>query len=109
MRYAADPGADQKAYPLAVQAREAFPGDPELGKALGMIVYRQGDYMRSVQLLTETANRLTGDATVMYYLGMAQYRLKKRAESKQSLQRALELNLASELAGEARRTLTELK
>ena len=44
-----------------------------------------------------------------YYLGMAQYHLKKRTESKQSLQRALDLSLPSELANEARRTLAELK
>jgi hypothetical protein len=46
---------------------------------------------------------------VFYYLGMSQYRLKQPAESKQSLQRALDLNLPAEMASEARRTLAELK
>jgi len=46
---------------------------------------------------------------LMYYLGMAQYHLKNRAESKTSLQRALDLNLTGTQAVEARRILAELK
>jgi tetratricopeptide (TPR) repeat protein len=107
--YAADAADNQKAYELAMKAREAFPNDPEVAKALGIIVYRQGDYSRSAQLLKESASKRNGDAQVMYYLGMAQYRLKKPAESKQSLQRALDLNLPGELVAEARRVLAELK
>ena len=60
---------------------------------LGIIVFRQGDYSRAVTLLQESARQKTGDAELMYYLGMAQYRLKNRAESK-TLQRALDLNLS---------------
>jgi tetratricopeptide (TPR) repeat protein len=106
---AEDPGDGQKAYELATKAREAFPDDPELAKALGIVVYRQGDYARSARLLQESANKLNGDAKVFYYLGMAQYRLKQQTESKRSLQRALDLSLPGELANEARRTLAELK
>jgi hypothetical protein len=40
---------------------------------------------------------------------MAQYHLKNRAESKTSLQRALDLNLSGTQAVEARRILAELK
>jgi hypothetical protein len=40
---------------------------------------------------------------------MAQYHLKNRAESKISLQRALDLNLSGTQAVEARRILAELK
>jgi hypothetical protein len=46
---------------------------------------------------------------VIHYLGMTQYRLAKRVESKKSLQHALELNLPQDLAIEARRTLAEMK
>jgi len=40
---------------------------------------------------------------------MAQYRLKQTAQSKQSLQRALALNIPANLATEARKALTDLK
>jgi hypothetical protein len=43
----------------------------------------------------------------MYYLGMAQRRLQPSAESWESLQRALALNLRGDLAAEARRILAE--
>ena len=43
--YARDPKNDAKTYPLAVKVHQAAPGDPEIAKALGLlIVFRQGDY-----------------------------------------------------------------
>jgi tetratricopeptide (TPR) repeat protein len=109
--YAAEtvPADNQRALPFALQAREAFPDDPEVAKALGISMFRQRDYIRAVELLREATSKLTTDATVMYYLGMAQYRLKQSTECKQSLQRALELNSTNELANEARRALAEQK
>ena len=60
-------------------------------------------------LLQESARQKTGDAELMYYLGMAQYRLKNRAESKTDLQKALDLNVSGAEAAEAKRVLAELK
>jgi tetratricopeptide (TPR) repeat protein len=105
--HAGHPGDDQKAYDLAVKAREAFPDDPELAKAFGIIVYRRGDFPRAVNLLQESAGKRSEDAELMYYLGMARYRTNKRAESKQALQRALDLGLSGDPAAEARRTIAE--
>ena len=107
--YAKDPKNDATAYPLAVKARAVFPADPEVAKALGMLVYRQGDYSRAASLLRESAGQKIGDAETMYYLGMAQYHLKNRAESKSALQKALDLNLSGAPATEAKRVLAELK
>ena len=107
--YAAHPGEDKKAADLAVKAREALPNDPELAKAFGLIVYRMGDYAKAVALLRESAGPGTQDAELMYYLGAAQFRLKQPADSRRSLQRALELNLRPDLATDARRILQELK
>ena len=107
--YAKDPKNDAKAYPLAVAAHDAFPADPEVARALGLIVYRQGDYSRAAELLQQSARQKTGDAELLYYLGMAQYHLKNRVESKTALQQALDLNLSANLAAEAKRVLAELK
>src|SRR5260370_24540763 len=86
-------GDDQKAYPLAVKARESFPDDADVARVLGVLAYRRGDYSRAIQLLAESARQKTHDAELQYYLGMAQYQLKQRVESKEALQRALDLNL----------------
>jgi Flp pilus assembly protein TadD len=107
--YAKDPNNDAKAYPLAVKARQALPGDPEIARALGFIVYRQGDYSRAASLLDESARQLNRDAELLYYLGMAQYQLKNRVQSKAALQQALNLNLSGTQAVDAKRILAELK
>ncbi len=104
-----DSSNDKRAYELAMRAREALPGDFELTRALGIIVYRQGDYARAVNLLKESNRDRNGDAQLMYYLGMAQYQLKQLAESKSTLQRALDMNPPAQLADEARRVLGQLK
>ncbi|EEF62390.1 tetratricopeptide repeat protein [Pedosphaera parvula] len=108
MLYSDDPAKDNQTYEMAVQARELFRNDPGLTKALGIVAYRKGDYTKSTELLKESAKGLSDDAGVLYYLGMSQYKLKKRVESKASLQHALELHLSTQFASEARRVLTEL-
>ena len=106
---AEEPGDDRKALDAATKAREAFPSDPEVAKAMGIITYRLGDFNRSATLLKESAAKLATDASVAYYLGMAQFQLKQRPDSKKSLQRALALNLSPKLASEAKRVLAEIK
>jgi tetratricopeptide (TPR) repeat protein len=105
---AENPDSDPKIFDLASKVREALPADAEVAEAFGIIVYRRGDYTGAEHLLRQTALQRSGDATLMYYLGMAQYRLNQRAESKQTLQRAINLNLKADLAADARHILTEL-
>lgn len=110
---------DPKAYELAVKAREAFPDDPEVARALGVLACRRGDYSRAAQLLAQSAQKLTGDGELLYYLGIAQYQLSKtaagqqkaacRKESTNAFHRALALNLPAKLAEDARKVLAELK
>jgi tetratricopeptide (TPR) repeat protein len=100
---------DKKAYDLTSKAREAFPQDPDIAKALGILTYRKGDYLRASQLLKDSARASKSDAEILYYLGMAQYQLKAKTESKASLQQAMALNLQPKLAADAQRILTELK
>jgi len=107
--YAEDSSNQDRAYALATKARESFPDDSELEKALGIIVFRRGDYIRAANLLKESAVERSSDAELFYYLGAAQYRLKNRAESKVSLQRALSANLSGKLTTDASQMLAELK
>ncbi len=107
--YSQDSSNDKKAYELAVKAREVLRDDPELAEALGIVIYRQGDYVRAVNLLKESSRSRSGDAQLMYYLGMAQYKLKQPAESRITLQKALDMNPPAQLGDEARRVLGQLK
>jgi tetratricopeptide (TPR) repeat protein len=104
-------GGDQaKAYALAEKALASMPEDVELGKTLGILACRQGDYDRSLRLLRRIAPQLGNDGESLCYLGLDYYHLNQRPESKETLQRALTLtNVPSSLAGEARRVLAELK
>jgi tetratricopeptide (TPR) repeat protein len=107
--YAEDSGDIGRAYALAIKARESFPNDAELGEALGIIAFRQGDYAHATSLLEESAAEQSPDAELFYYLGASQYRLADRAESKVSLQRALSMNLSGKLTTDARQIMAELK
>ena len=106
---AAKPEFNPNAYQLATQARAVYPADAELAKALGILSYRKGDFGRSISLLKESSLARGSDADVFYFLGMAQYQEKEKAASKQSLVRALELNLNPDFTSEATRVLNELK
>ncbi|HTS19499.1 MAG TPA: tetratricopeptide repeat protein [Verrucomicrobiae bacterium] len=108
--YSVEPAFENgKALQMAMQAREIYPDDPEVAKALGIATYRQGDFGRSSSLLKESASKLRNDATLMYYLGMAQFRNNELADSKRSLQRSLDLNLSGDLSATAKQTLAQLK
>jgi tetratricopeptide (TPR) repeat protein len=105
---ARDSANNPKAFDLASEAHEALPGDLELTRAFGTIAYRKGDYARAASLFLEVVGKEPGPEAI-YYLGMSQYRMKKTAESRKSLQRALEMNLSGDLAAEAKKVLAELK
>lgn len=107
--YAQEPGDDKRAYDLAIKAREAYPDDADLSRALGIIMCRQGDYQRSEKILKEIATKTSPDAHLAYYLGVAQYNLHEKADSKKNLQLALNSNLPEKLAADAKRLLADLK
>jgi len=100
---------DPQAYEFATKARAAFPDDPAVAKALGIILYRQPDYARAERALTESASVLTNDSEVFYYLGMTEYHLKKSTVCKKNLQQAINLNLPAKFDQETKAVLAELK
>ncbi len=102
-------GKDEKAWPLATRAREAFPRDTEVARVLGMLAFRRGDFARSKDLLTECTTGAQPDPELLYYLGMSQFRLKNWGESRARLQQALAMKVEPALAEEARRILKDLK
>jgi predicted Zn-dependent protease len=107
--YAAEPATAQKAYDLAVKARQSFPDDPEVARTLGILAYGRGDASRAAQLLKESSEKRTDDGELLYFLAMSHYKLKETAQVKEPLKRALTLNIPANLATEANRVLAELK
>jgi Flp pilus assembly protein TadD len=104
-----NPGNDPRTYELATKARESLPNDPAIAKALGVLLYRRGDFRGAIRFLNENAQKEAPDGRTMYYLGMAHYQLKESQEAGKALQKALGLNLPAPLADEARRILAGLK
>ena len=64
--------------------------------------------MLAVELLKE-ARKSSDDSELLYYLGMAHWRQKQPVPTRDALRRALDLNLADNLAANARQVLAELK
>jgi tetratricopeptide (TPR) repeat protein len=100
---------DPKSVEFVMKATEAFPDDPALEKASGIIAFRSGDFSKAANFLVLGERQLGDDPDLVYYLGMAQYRLNMRIECRETLQRALKLNVNAEHAAEARSVLAELK
>lgn len=105
--YATHAGDDQRAYDMALKARSAFPEDPDVATALGIVDYRKGDFPGAVRVLQDSLRRRSGDAETRYYLGMAQYKAKDIANAKKELRRALEGGLVGADAEEAKKVLGE--
>ena len=94
---------------FATKSRERFPDDPEVAKALGVVLFRQGNFNRAATLLGEAAQKRDKDAEVQRYLGLALRQIKRPADARTALEKALELKLSGVAAEEVRRALEELK
>jgi tetratricopeptide (TPR) repeat protein len=103
--YSQRPNDEAKAFDLATKARQVYPDDPELAKALGILNYRRGYYPQSAELLKLAAAKSKDDPELLYYLGQAQHQLKQWEGCANTLQQATSLGLSSKLAEEAKPAL----
>ena len=79
----------------------------QLEKAEGVQRYRSGDYQQSARLLKEAATNRKDDPELLYYLGQAYHQLRQLSECKETLQHALNLDLAPALANDAKHALPD--
>jgi tetratricopeptide (TPR) repeat protein len=107
--YAKDPDNASKANAFALKAHAALPEDLEISRLLGVLDYRAGDYIHAADLFQQCERQNPQDPELKYYLGMTEYGLKHKAESKSELQEALALNLSGQQATEAKHILAELQ
>ena len=98
---------DARAFDLTEKARQAYPQDPDIAKALGILNYRRDYFPRAIELLQEASTKIKDDPALLFYLGAAHYRLQQWAECKATLEPAVKLNLNAQLLTEANRDLAE--
>ena len=92
-------GEVDRAYELALKAREQSPDDPSIADTLGWVLYKKGDLKYALELLKESVEQLPQQPEVAYHLGMTYAAMGHEAEAI----KAFELALASgkSFAGEA--------
>ena len=87
-------------------------GDATLAQPLGeafALDKLKDQTLNAVRFLQESSLQRSNDAELFYFLGMAQNKLKKKAESKLALERCLALASNAPFTQEARTLLAELK
>jgi tetratricopeptide (TPR) repeat protein len=105
--YGTSSSQNPKAYDIVRKARQAYPDDAEIAKILGILDYRRGLAAQSLELLKEAATKRKDDPELLYYLAEDYRQTKDYDACKDTVQRALSLNLAAEFTGQANKTLEE--
>jgi tetratricopeptide (TPR) repeat protein len=106
--YAADPAKEKTAYDMAMKARNSFPQDPALAKALGRLTFARKDYRSAVRYLSDALAAMPSDAEVLYYIGSSHLQLKDKAQAKSALQKAVAAGLKEPLLADAKKMLGSL-
>jgi tetratricopeptide (TPR) repeat protein len=84
-----------RALALASTAKENNPNNPMISDTLGWIYYKKELYFKAVSLLSESAEKVHGNPTIQYHLGMA---YSKRGEpgdkqkAREFLQKAIKID-----------------
>ena len=107
--YASQPATARLAYKMGIQALAFNPSDAEVIKTLGLLTYSFGEYERCAQFLPQIAGDPQEDAHSLFCLGISQMQLKRKAEARDTLQKALSTGLAGKEAEEANQALKDLR
>ena len=107
--YAGTAGQDDKVMELVTKARQAFPKDAALAKALGKAAYRKADYRLAISALTQATGQPPADAEAYYFLGLTYEKSERLAQAREAFTSAVAAAPASTHAGQAREALLRLK
>jgi tetratricopeptide (TPR) repeat protein len=105
--YVEHPTDTSRAYELALKARQSYPEDVEILKALGILSYQRDLFPRSAELLKEAAVKRKDDPELLYYLGQAYRQLRQWGDCKAILERAKALDLSQALVDQTNRALAD--
>jgi tetratricopeptide (TPR) repeat protein len=106
--YAQDGGNLDLALQLAQSARQKLPDEAEIIDTLGWIYFKKGLSDQAVRYLEESVANNPKNATRQYHLGVVLVKVGDEARGRQTLARALALNLDPKLAEDARSILAQL-
>lgn len=98
----AESGDLENARSHAKNAYQTDPRNPAIQDTYGWVLVLSGDPGKGMPLLTQAAQALPNDPTVMYHLGSALFKAGKSQEGKQYVQRALAAGLPTPLQRKAR-------
>jgi len=107
--YSGEPERLDRAYELAVKARQVLPDDPGLAKALAVTSYGKNEFAYALQLLEGLQRAEPLDGQGLYYLGMSQLKVGREKDAHKSLSKALEVGLEEGLSAEVNRELKKLE
>jgi tetratricopeptide (TPR) repeat protein len=103
--YLMSPPDYQKAFEHGMKARESYPADLEIVRALGIASYHRNDPRRAIDFLAEAVRHQDDDPEILVYLGLAQHQLKRFDDARPNLERAIQINPNITLAAEVGRAL----
>lgn len=92
---------------LAQKAKAQRPDVPNFADTLAWVMFRKGDYAGAIPLLKDCVAKDPGSAQFLYHLGMVLVADGQKNEGKAKLQAALQKNLDSQDAEQARKTLSQ--
>jgi tetratricopeptide (TPR) repeat protein len=94
---------------LAQTAKAQLPNEPTVSDTLGWVYYRKGLSDLAIPVLEPLTKQDPKNPNYHYHLGLAYAGTGDKNAARQSLERALALNLPANEAAEARKTLATLK
>ena len=105
----ADHGGDLNvALTLAQQAKEAVVDNPDFTNTLGWVYYKRSLYSLAFTYLSDAVNKDQKNPMFEYQLGLAQWKLGRLTDARDSLQRALQLDSHFPAAASAREALSQI-
>lgn len=102
-------GQEDKVIELATKARQVYPKDAALAKALGKAAYRKGDYRIATSALTQATSQPPADAEAFYFLGLSYEKSERLVQAREAFNSAVSVGPTTSHAAQAREALQRIK
>jgi Flp pilus assembly protein TadD len=79
---------------LAKKAKAQLPDDPRVADTLGLACIVKGLYASAIAELSDAAEKMPENATVLYHLGLAYWKNEEKDQAVEALENALKIEKA---------------